>query len=105
VTAMAAPLDGFRRAIDAIDDQLVDLLAERFAVVRAVASVKQREGLSVVQAERARAVVERNMARAAGRGLDPELVRRLWTLVIDTAHRIEDDIVSAGGADRDGGAE
>ena len=101
---VTGPLDGFRREIDAIDDQLIDLLARRFGIVREVAAVKRREGLSVVQSARAIEVVERNAARGAEYGLEPDLVRRIWTEMIDEAHRIEHDIVSDAGTDGDGGA-
>jgi chorismate mutase len=101
---MTGPLEGFRREIDAIDDALVDLLVRRFGIVRAVAVVKRRERLSVVQSARAQEVVERNAARAAQGGVEPDLARRIWTLMIDEAHRIEHDIVSDDGTHGDGGA-
>ncbi len=85
-----------RRRIDEIDDRLVDLLAERFGIVREVAHLKREAGLAVVQAERALAVIERNAARAEAQGLDPDLVRRIWQSMIDTAHVIENRIVREG---------
>ena len=102
---MTASLDPLRRRIDAVDDRLIDLLAERFAIVREVAVRKREEGLSVVQPERARLVIERNAERAAAKDLDPDLVRRIWTMMIDAAHVIEDRIVAPDGASAPGGGD
>ena len=40
-------LESFRRQIDAIDDRLLALLGERFAVVREVAAYKVLRGIPV----------------------------------------------------------
>ena len=45
-------LESFRRQIDAIDDRLLALLGERFAVVREVAAYKAPRGIPVVIPER-----------------------------------------------------
>ena len=47
-------LDSFRRQIDAIDDRLLALLGERFAVVREVAAYKAPRGIPVLIPEPSR---------------------------------------------------
>jgi len=76
--------------IDAIDDQIVDLLVERFAVVGEVADIKKREGLAIVQTARVDEVKNRVAARANAAGLDGDLLRAIYTLIIDHAHKVED---------------
>lgn len=83
-------LEDYRRDIDALDEKIVSLLAERFAVVHAVGELKAREGLSVVQAQRAQAVKDRVAALAQSQGLDGDLLRAIYTLVIDHAHVLEE---------------
>lgn len=83
-----------RARIDALDDRIVDLLAERMDIVREVGLIKAREGLDLIQTDRVIEVRERCAARGAKRGLNPELVRRLYNDIIDEAHQMEQLIIS-----------
>ena len=83
-----------RAEIDAIDDRIVALLAQRQGVVRRVAALKEANAIPVVLPERIREVVERNAARGAAEGLDPDFVRRLYRLMIDEACALEDRLTS-----------
>ncbi len=91
-----------REEIDAIDDRIVDLLVKRQAVVCRVAEVKRATGFPVVLPERIREVTERNAARAAAGGVDPDHVRRLFGLIIDEACAVERRLTAGAAAtDRD----
>ena len=50
-------LEGYRRQIDAIDAQLVELFLRRMEVTGAVGRYKQERGLPVLDAERERRVI------------------------------------------------
>lgn len=78
-----------RTRIDAIDDRIVDLLIDRYRIVREVVDIKHRSDLSVVQSARVDQVKDRVAARAAAAGLDGELLRALYTRIIDHAHVLE----------------
>lgn len=56
-----------RRRIDAVDDQLLALLAERAELVAKVAEAKREGGLATVDPERENAILERLLERGAGR--------------------------------------
>lgn len=86
-------LVGYRAEIDALDAELVDVLARRFEVVRNVGVLKAKEGLSVVQPDRAQAVKERAAQMAADKGLDPDFMFKFYELMIGYAHDLEDDIL------------
>lgn len=88
-------LKPYREEIDAIDDQLVDLLVKRFDIVREVGRLKTEKSLTVVQSARVVEVIERNAQRAASKGFDPDVVRQIYTLLIDYAHRLEHKIMDA----------
>jgi len=88
---MTEALAPFRRQIDALDDEIVRLLAERFAVVRQVAEVKRARKIPAVLPDRIAAVKARAAKNAAPLGLDPDFMRRLYGLIIDEACRIEDE--------------
>lgn len=68
-------LEALRGRIAAADEALVDLLAERLELARAIGAVKRELGLPVMDPAREAQVVRRAAERARDRGVDPELVR------------------------------
>lgn len=83
-----------RAKIDVIDDQIIDLLAQRMDAVREVGAIKARENLDLVQSDRVVEVRERCAERGAKKGLNPGMVRNIYTLIIDEAHQMEQSIIS-----------
>jgi len=88
-------LEDFRRQIDAIDDRLLALLGERFAVVREVAAYKAPRGIPAIIPERVAEVRERCAGEGLRHGLDPDLVRRLYDLLIGEACRLEEALMAS----------
>ncbi len=83
-----------RAKIDALDDQIVDLLAQRMDIVREVGIIKSKDNISAVQPDRVIEVRERCAQRAALKGLNPGMVRKIYGVIIDEAHEIEQAILS-----------
>jgi isochorismate pyruvate lyase len=77
-----ASLAPFRAEIDHIDARIVELLARRFEVVKHVIAVKQMEGLAAFLPERVEDVIDKVSARAETEGVPPELVEKLWRVLI-----------------------
>lgn len=75
-------LKPYRARIDALDDQIVDLLAERIGIVDEVAGVKAAQDIPAVLPDRVAEVIDRTSARAAGKGLDAGMVRELYTRIV-----------------------
>jgi chorismate mutase-like protein len=94
-----ALLSDHRRRIDELDDHIVRLLAERFDVVREVARIKAAHDIPVRLPERIQEVCERNSAHGAERGIDPNVVRQIYSQIVDASCSLEDDLVKplAGG--------
>jgi chorismate mutase-like protein len=88
-------LAAYRRRIDALDDEIVRLLARRFEVVREVASLKERYGLPVRIPERIEEVCARNSDNAAGLGVDSSLVRELFAQIVAASCKLEDQLIDA----------
>ena len=86
-------LEDYREQIDALDEQIIDLLAKRFDIVQAVGHLKTKENLSVVQPERAEEVKRRAADMAASKGLDPQFIWTLYEMMIDHAHVVESAIM------------
>ena len=74
---MQYQLDTIREEIDRLDDEIVDLLGQRFALLRDVAAYKRPRDIPVVIPERINEVVERCAARGLQRGLDAQMVRAI----------------------------
>jgi isochorismate pyruvate lyase len=70
-----------RAEIDRIDATLVDLIAERFGFVDRAWQLKQLPAEARVP-WRIQQVIERVRARAAEKGLPPELIEALWRQMI-----------------------
>jgi len=83
-------LDGLRVEIDAIDDELVDLLARRQALVARVADVKARTNLPLRDVLREARQVARLAERARSAGLDELFVARVIREVIDHSVRVQE---------------
>ena len=92
---MMEVLAPFRLRLDELDDEIVRLLAARFAVVREVAEVKRSENIPAVLPGRVEEVKARAVRNAGPLHLDPVFVRKLYELIIEEACRIEDERIAA----------
>ncbi|HVJ14122.1 MAG TPA: chorismate mutase [Polyangiaceae bacterium] len=86
--AIDPELDALRRAIDDVDRQLLELIAERVKIVLKVGDFKRRRSLPIYDPERERTMIEQLIQRAP-QPLNPEIVRRIFERVIDESRRIE----------------
>lgn len=89
-------LKPYRRRIDAIDDQIVDLLARRLGIIDEVAELKAARDIPAVLEDRVNEVLDRTAARAAEKGVDPELVRRLYAVLIAWCCEREEAFIKSG---------
>lgn len=89
---IAAILKPYRARIDALDDRIVDLLVEREEIIREVGVLKAREGIPPILQDRVDEVRERAASRAGEKGLDAELVRTLYAILIDYSCALEERI-------------
>lgn len=82
-------LSELRSRIDQLDAALIAIVAERLAVCREVAAVKQESGTAVIQPGRVRDVVTSRRSQAIGAGVDPDFVEQLFRVLLTETHRIE----------------
>ncbi len=78
----ASELLELRQRLDKIDTGIVDLIAERQAVVTTIADHKLMTGLPLRHYEREREVIERGMARAESKGLNAAVARDVLETLI-----------------------
>ncbi|WP_370738570.1 chorismate mutase [Pseudoruegeria aquimaris] len=72
-----------RESIDALDERIVALLAQRKGYIDRAIELKPAEGLPARIPARVDAVLENVRRAAAEHDLDPDLVAALWTQLID----------------------
>ena len=75
-------LAGMRDQIEAIDRQIVELIAERVRLARQLGPIKRSEGLSTMDPEREAAVIRHSAELARSHNLPDEDIRRIFWHVI-----------------------
>jgi chorismate mutase len=76
-------LAGLRARIDAIDEEIVALLAARFAVTGQVGKLKAALGLAATDTERETGQTERYRQLAEVNALNPRIVNQVFRLIIE----------------------
>jgi chorismate mutase/prephenate dehydrogenase len=75
-------LCGLRQDIDAIDAQIVSLLADRQHVVREVATLKKAHNLPVYHPAREEDLISRRRQQAKDTGLEPDFIEEIYRTII-----------------------
>ena len=88
-------IDGWRKKIDEVDQQLVRLLNERSKYALEIGRIKKKMNLPTWQPER-EAEVLRNAVKSNQGPLDDAAIRRLFERIIDEARSLEHHISDAG---------
>jgi len=84
----ATDLDALRSAIDAVDSEILSLVARRIGLVLRIADYKRSRDMPVYDPTRERAVIDR-LIGVAPENLDAQLIRRIFERIIDESRRIE----------------
>jgi isochorismate pyruvate lyase len=87
-------LSQVRADIDALDDQLIALLARRVQYVECAAALKTGAGMPANAPDRVREVLNRVEAGARTQGLPADLAAILWRTMIDWAITHESDLMA-----------
>lgn len=93
--AACADMAAVRVAIDAIDAEIVDLIAERWGYVDRAWQLKTSPDQATVP-WRIQQVIDRVTARAAEKGVPPALVESLWRQLIGWGIQYEEEKLSGG---------
>jgi 4-amino-4-deoxychorismate mutase len=86
-------LKPYRARINALDEQIIELLRQRYDVIEEVGHLKAREGIASVLQDRVDEVRERAAAMAAAHGLDEEFIRHLYAQLIEHSCNREEEII------------
>lgn len=80
-------LSNLRRQIDSIDNELLDILARRMEVSRAIGEYKKKNAMPVFQVDRHDDIVKSRVSCAINMGLGEEFVRKLMSAVHEESVR------------------
>jgi chorismate mutase len=78
-----------RKQIDEIDEQIVNLLAERMKVVKKVGVFKKKQNIPPLDANRWQQVLNSKMEKAKSLGLDQEVIKGIYEIIHEFALKIE----------------
>lgn len=92
---MSDELDVFRARLDALDQSITRLLAERFQICREVARYKSEHRIAMMQPGRVEIVREGYLRRAAQLDLPLDFTAELFELMIAATCRMEDELMAA----------
>lgn len=81
-----------REKIDALDNQILKLLGQRFAVVKKVAQIKVKHGIPSFLHDRVVEVQDRTAKLGKKYGIDTAFVRMLYSTIIYQSCAMEDGI-------------
>lgn len=84
-------LSACRAAIEALDTQLVAMLAERLTLSRRTATLKHAAGLPLLDPGREAEVIRRVSESARQHDLPPDAIREIWWRVIGLCRGAQQD--------------
>jgi chorismate mutase len=87
-----AVLAPYRQRINDLDEQIIELLRQRYYVIREVGHLKAGAGIPAVIQARVDEVRERAASLAAQKGLDEDFIRHLYAQLIDHSCDLEEQI-------------
>lgn len=82
-----------RKHLDRIDSALVLLLAERVSLIPYVANYKKENNIVRLQPEREKQILEAKKNLAIQNNVNPEVVDKIFKILIEESHRIEKEIM------------
>lgn len=85
----------FRKRIDDLDDQIIDLLAQRTEIIREVADFKYKNDIPAVLQDRVDEVRERCATRAEQKNMDPDVIRTMYAALIKFSCDLEEELMTA----------
>ncbi len=89
---MNTQLESLRKQIDQLDDILLDTLAKRVEVVKAIGEYKKTQGLPALDQERWQKVLRSRINKGQKRNLSKDFTKNLYTMIHKQSLEIENNI-------------
>lgn len=82
-------INDLRLKIDEVDEQLLELVIKRLQIVQEIGRAKSEEGIGIIDKNREQAVLEKLTRQAEEKGIDPEIVKKVWKVLMEISYEIE----------------
>ena len=92
--AEAADLNTLRTQLDAIDNSLINTLANRMKVSEQVAAFKAKRGMPAMQPARFEEVLKTRCEQGASKGLDTNFVKQIYETIHTESVRVQNNILA-----------
>jgi chorismate mutase len=86
-------LNNLRISIDALDKNLITILAFREEVIRLIADVKKEHGLPILQKDRWQKLLISRIEIAKNNNLNPKFIDDIYNLIHDESMRVQNEII------------
>ncbi|HCW32083.1 MAG: hypothetical protein UT36_C0008G0044 [Candidatus Peregrinibacteria bacterium GW2011_GWF2_39_17] len=81
------PLSNYRTKIDEIDDQIVELLGQRFDLILKIKNKKRKLNIAVYDQSREEKILKRVIKKGTALGLNPILLQALFIQIFTVSKR------------------
>lgn len=79
-----------RLKINDIDKKILDLVIQRLQVVEEIGDIKREYGVGVIDTNREMEVLSRLIKEAENRGASPDVVKKVWKVLMEISYEIEE---------------
>jgi len=86
-------LNEHRVQIDNLDDNIIQLISERFEIVKQVAKIKKQYNIPAHLQDRVEQVINRNIENAINSGINSELIKSFYIDLIDKSIKLEEELL------------
>lgn len=87
-------IHGLREQIDALDNNLVELLSHRMNICRKIGCYKKEHNMTVLQANRYKEIIDKRGAQGELFGMDSEFVKHIFELVHEESVRQQMEVIN-----------
>lgn len=87
-------IHGLREQIDALDNNLVELLSNRMNICRKIGCYKKEHNMTVLQANRYKEIIDKRGAQGELFGMDSEFVKHIFELVHEESVRQQMEVIN-----------
>lgn len=88
-------LDELRTQINALDIQILELVAKRLALSPEVAAYKKANNLPQLQPKREKELIALWRKEAESRGVNPDVGEHIFKILLEESHKIQERILSS----------
>lgn len=87
-------IHGLREQIDALDNNLIEILSNRMNICRKIGCYKKEHNMTVLQANRYKEIIDKRGAQGDLCGMDSDFVKHIFELIHEESVRQQMEIIN-----------